>query len=395
MTSMGKIGAVVYDLRASGVVHNLLRIAERARSDGLDFEIWPLRAQGEFLGQAKDTTCVNPILPVPVNAQRDLDSLLHHDALAEALGRRGPALVFSAGNQMHWHLAKALQKLPSDVRPRTVGRASNAVVSLGEANPLLRAVIKPQERFQFLAMDHVVAVSQELQNQLVEGLGLEAKRVFYIPNGVDVNRFSGGLDGAVDNERPVILGIGRLSKQKDFGTLIDAVAKLRTSPRPILRIVGRCTDAWKAKLTNHAKRKGIGDQLELLGHVDDVATHLRRADLFVSSSRWEGASNVVLEALACGTPIVATKAPTGIEEVLLPLGRDILVPVGDSDALARAIERRLTQPRGTEALIERARDFDLSSTLDRYSQMFTEQLSLAERPSHLSPETPAAHLQYS
>lgn len=395
MTSMGKIGAVVYDLRASGVVRNLLRIAERARSDGLDFEIWPLRAQGEFLGQAKDITCVNPILPVQVNAQRDLDSLLHHDALAEGLGKRGPALVFSAGNQMHWHLAKALQKLPSDVRPRVVGRASNAVVSLGEANPLFRAVIKPQERFQFLAMNHVVAVSRELQNHLVEGLGLDTERVSCIPNGIDVNRFSGELDGAADNERPVILGIGRLSKQKDFGTLIDAVAKLRTSHRPILRILGRGSDAWRTKLTRHAKTKGIGDDLELLGHVEDVASHLREADLFVSSSRWEGASNVVLEALACGTPIVATKAPTGIEEVLLPLGQDILVPVGDPDALARAIKRRLSQPRGPEALIERARDFDLNSTLDSYSLMLAEQLSFAERRSCRLPGRPAAHLQYS
>lgn len=395
MTSTGKIGAVVYDLRASGVVRNLLRIAERARSDGLDFEFWPLRAQGEFLDQAKDITRVNPILPALVNAQRDLDSFFHHDALAEALGKRGPALVFSAGNQMHWHVAKALQKLPTDVRPRVVGRASNAVVSLGEANPLLRAVIKPQEKFQFQAMNHVVAVSQELQNQLINGLGLEAERVACIPNGIDVDRFSGARDGAAENERPVIVGIGRLSKQKDFGTLIDAVAKLRTTPRPILRILGRGTDAWKARLTSHASNKGIGDQLELLGHVDNVATHLRRADLFVSSSRWEGASNVVLEALACGTPIVATKAPTGIEEVLFPLDRDILVPLGDPGALARAIERRLGQPRASETLIERARDFDLNSTLDSYSRMFTDQLSLAERPSHFSAGTPAAHLQYS
>lgn len=394
MTPASKIGAVVYDLRASGVVRNLLRIAERARGDGLEFEIWPLRAQGEFLGQARDTTRVNPILPVPVDALRDLDSLLHHDALSEALGKRGPALVFSAGNQMHWHLAKALQKLPTDVRPRVVGRASNAVVSLGDANPLFRAVIKPQEKFQFQAMNHVVAVSNELRNQLVGGLGLEAGRVACIPNGIDVDRFSGALDGAAENERPVILGLGRLSKQKDFSTLIDAVAKLQTLPKPTLRILGRGTDAWKARLKSHADSKGIGDQLDLLGHVDDVATHLRRADLFVSSSRWEGASNVVLEALACGTPIVATKAPTGIEEVLLPLDRNILVPVGDPGALARAIERRLGQPRASETLIQRARDFDLSSTLDSYSRMFAEQLSLAERPSHPSAGTPTAHLQY-
>lgn len=395
MTRTGTIAALVYDLRASGVVRNLLRIAKRARGDGLAFEIWPMRPQGEFLDQATDTACVDPILPLPTKAQRDLDSLLHHDALAEKIGKRAPAIVFSAGNQMHWHLAKALQKLPPDARPRVIGRASNAVVSLGNANRLLRAVIKPQERFQYRAMDHIVAVSKELRGQLVDRLGLEADRISCIPNGIDVDRFSGGQDKTAENTRPVILGIGRLSKQKDFCTLIEAVAKLRISPRPILRILGRGTDGWKHTLIKHARSKGVDNQLELLGHVDNVAAHLRQADLFVSSSRWEGASNVVLEALACGTPIVATKAPTGIEEVLLPLGQGILAPVGDPSALARAIEKRLGQPRNAAVLIERARDFDLSSTLDSYSRMLAEQLSFAEGQSRHHPRTQAANLLYS
>lgn len=78
MTQSGKIGAVVYDLRASGVVRNLLRIAQRARADGIDFQIWPLRPQGEFLDQAKDVAIVDPVLSASVGIQRDFDSLFHH-----------------------------------------------------------------------------------------------------------------------------------------------------------------------------------------------------------------------------------------------------------------------------------------------------------------------------
>ena len=378
MTQSGKIGAVVYDLRASGVVRNLLRIAQRARADGIDFQIWPLRPQGEFLDQANDVATVDPVLSASVGVQRDFDSFRHHKAVAETLAKRAPSLVFSPGNQMHWHLAKALQILPAGSRPRLVGRASNAVVSLGEANPVLRAAVRPHERFQYQAMHHVVAVSQELRNQLVEGLGIAAERVSSIPNGIELGRIAGTLGQKTKNERPIILGIGRLSKQKDFGTLIDAVAKLRITPRPALRILGKGSDAWMARLMRHAERRGIADRLELLGHVEDVAAHLKQADLFVSSSRWEGASNAVLEALAFGTPIVATKAPTGIEEVLRPLGEGVLVPVGDADAMARAMEGRLAQPRGSAALIARARDYDLSSTLDSYSGLLARQLSLAE-----------------
>ncbi|MGB7418116.1 MAG: glycosyltransferase [Erythrobacter sp.] len=379
MSMPGTIGAVVYDLRASGVVRNLVRIAESARNAEFDFEIWPLRPQGEFLTQAERVTTVRPMLDVATKTQRDLDTLRHRRTLCDAIRARAPALLFSAGNQMHWHLARAIMPLPTVRRPRFLGRASNAVVSLGQANPLLRAAIKPWERFQYEAMDHVVAVSGELRDQLVHGLGLAADRVCVIPNGIDIERFVDGRGPRTGNDRPLILGIGRLSVQKDFSTLIDAVALVDTEPRPVLRILGRGSDAWNARLRERAQRVGLADRFELLGHVDDVAEHLHRADLFVSSSRWEGASNAMLEALACGTPIVATRAPTGIAEVLKPLGEEWLVPVGDARALAGAITNRLARPRNSEEQAARAHDYNLEMMLTRYRSVFAEQLELALR----------------
>lgn len=369
------IGAVTYDLRASGVVRNLLRIAASARRAGLDVEVWPLRAQGEFASEAREIAPVRPLLDGPAPRQRDLDSLLHQRALARAMAKRAPGLVFSAGNQMHWHLARALRLIPTGQRPRTLARASNAVVTMGETHPLLRPAIRRAEAFQYGAMDHVVAVSHELRGQIVDGLGIAGGRVSVIPNGIDVDRFAAADAPRPVGTRPVILGIGRLSVQKDFATLIDAVAMLDIDPKPTLRILGRGSEAWRAKLTARAAKRGMADRLELAGHVADVAGELGAADLFVSSSRWEGASNVVLEALACGTPIVATRAPTGIEEVLRPLGEDLLVPMRDPAALARAIKRRLARPRGAQALIARARDYDLARTLARYDRLLAERLN--------------------
>ncbi|UAB77722.1 glycosyltransferase [Erythrobacter sp. SCSIO 43205] len=375
MSNRGTIGAIVYDLRASGVVRNLLRIARAARGAGLDFELWPLRGQGEFLQEAQDCAPLAPILGEQTTAQRDWDSLRHQRALADAIKVRAPALLFSAGNQMHWHVAKALLSLPDDKRPRALARASNAVVSLGRSNWLIRKALARQEAFQYRTMNHVVAVSGELRDQIEKGLGIDPAKLSVIPNGIDAQRFISPIRQAPSNDRPIILGIGRLSKQKDFITLIDALALLNTQPKPVLRIFGRGSEAWMNRLRARAHAKGVSDQVELLGHVDTVADHLQTADLFVSSSRWEGASNVVLEALAGGTPIVATKAPTGIAEVLAPLGEENLVPVGDAPALAQAMERRLALPRGSEALIQRARDFDLQRTLDAYITLLEQQLS--------------------
>ena len=377
MTGRRVIGAVVYDLRASGVVRNLLRIGKAAQGVGLDFELWPLRAQGEFLDEARECAPLRPILEGQTTAQRDWDSFRHQRALAEAVRTREPALVFSAGNQMHWHLARALASLPEGERPRSLARASNAVVSQGQSNWLIRKAIAGQEALQYRAMDHVVAVSGELRDQIESGLGVDPAKLSVIPNGIDAARFASPTLQAPCNDVPVILGIGRLSKQKDFATLIDALALMDASPKPILRILGRGSEGWINTLGARAAAKGVGEQVELLGHVDNVAEHLASADLFVSSSRWEGASNVVLEALAAGTPVVATRAPTGITEVLEPLGEEHLVPVGDVAALAQAMERRLALPRGSEALIARARDFDLQRTLGAYVALLEQQLSLA------------------
>ena len=377
MTSRRVIGAIVYDLRASGVVRNLLRIARAARSAGLDFELWPLRGQGEFLDEARECAPLRPILADQTTAQRDWDSLRHQGALAKAFKSRAPALIFSAGNQMHWHVAKALGSLPDSERPRSLARASNAVVSQSHSNQLIRKAIAGQEALQYRAMDHVVAVSEELREQIEGGLGISADKLSVIPNGIDAARFASTSLQTPENERPVILGIGRLSKQKDFATLIDALALMNTQPKPILRILGRGSQAWMKRLRGHAEAKGVIERFELLGHVDNVAEHLASADLFVSSSRWEGASNVVLEALACGTPIVATKAPTGITEVLAPLGEENLVPIGDASALAQAMTRRLTLPRGPDALRTRARKYALQNTLDAYITLLEQQLSFA------------------
>jgi glycosyltransferase involved in cell wall biosynthesis len=158
-----------------------------------------------------------------------------------------------------------------------------------------------------------------------------------------------------------------------------------------LRILGRGGVRWRRRLLHRAARRGLAGRFELPGHVADVPAHLRAADLFVSSSRWEGASNAVLEALACGTPIVATAAPTGIVEVLRPLGEEWLVPVGDAPALAEAIARRLGEPRGAETMMARARDYDLERTLGGYVGLLADQLSRALPPGPDHAETRTAH----
>jgi glycosyltransferase involved in cell wall biosynthesis len=140
----------------------------------------------------------------------------------------------------------------------------------------------------------------------------------------------------------VVVAVGRLSPQKDFATLLDALARLPGHPAPRLIILGE--GAGRPALAARIVAAGLGARVDLVGQVPDVLPYLARADLYVQSSRWEGFGIALVEALGCGVPVVATDCPVGPAEVLQQgrLGR--LVPVADPEALARAMAAALADP---------------------------------------------------
>ncbi len=362
---------LVYDFRASGVVRNTLRIATAARDAGLDVSLWPIRLQGELVGDIPAGMALQPILEGPSRAQRDLDSLRAIPALVRAINRRRPRVLFSGGNHTHFHAALALQFAMDRAALCFIGRASNAVIS-GEDGGYWHKLVGPFERFQYASMNRIAAVSNELENAIVDRLEIDGDRVTTIPNGVDLAGIATAAREPVshhffaEGEPPVILGIGRISRQKNFKGLIRAFAILRATTPARLLILGPGTGRRVQRLRALAARLGIGPDVDFPGFVPNPPAWLARASQFVLSSRWEGASNVLLEALACGCPVVATRAPTGVAEVLLNGRVGPLVPVGDDDALAQAMLARLAQPRAIETLRARAADYDLARMLAAY-----------------------------
>ncbi len=395
------IGIMLYDLRASGVARNALRIALAARVAGLDARLWPVRPQGELLAMVPPELPVEPIRPEPTDRQRDLDCVLSLWPMRIALAARRPALLFSAGNQMHVHVARVAGAVGE--RPfRLIGRASNAIASAGSA---WRAPLRPLERFQYGAMDRIVAVSEELGAGLVDQLDQSGSRVRVIPNGVDVDAIRTRALAPVDHAFlrgdgvPLLLAVGRASRQKNFEGLIRAFAIARAA-RPLrLLILAPGAASAREKLSILAAELGVADDIDIKPFAENPFAYMARADLFVLSSLWEGASNVLLEALACGCPIVATRAPTGVAEVMLDGAIGPLVPPGDDPALAAAMLERLAQPRASAALVARARDYDLGRTLQAYVDLLGSELALvrAERTERATscgfPETRTSQLE--
>lgn len=165
-------------------------------------------------------------------------------------------------------------------------------------------------------------------------------------------------------EPPVVLGVGSLSPQKDFPTLIRAFDQLRSQQDARLLILGE--GDRREELESLIQECGISNDVELPGFVDNPFKYMKQADVFVLSSQWEGFGNVVVEAMACGTPIVSTDCPSGPAEILENGEYGQLVPTADPEALAAAIEATLAEPPAPEPLIERAKTFSVESVADQY-----------------------------
>nr|WP_280922893.1 glycosyltransferase [Rubellimicrobium aerolatum] len=154
---------------------------------------------------------------------------------------------------------------------------------------------------------------------------------------------AGRLPGGRDPLAPVILGIGRLAPQKDFPTLLHAFARLRAA-RPAARLLILGDGDRRSELEGLIRDLGLSGAVDLPGHVPDPLPYLSRADLFTLSSRWEGFSLALVEALGCGCAVVSTDCPSGPAEILEAGRLGPLVPPGDPEALAAAMARALDTP---------------------------------------------------
>jgi len=166
---------------------------------------------------------------------------------------------------------------------------------------------------------------------------------------------------------PVVLGVGRLAPQKEFPTLIRAFARVRSQRPARLMILGEGkTPDRRAALLALAGELGIAEDVALPGFQPNPFAYMARASLFVLSSAWEGLPGVLVQALACGCPVVSTDCPSGPAEILEQGEYGRLVAVGDEAALAEAIGSTLDNPPERDKLRARGADFSIDLSVDRH-----------------------------
>ncbi len=165
-----------------------------------------------------------------------------------------------------------------------------------------------------------------------------------------------------------MLAVGKLTPQKDYDTLLRAFARVREKHPVRLVILGEGQE--EGRLRSLAAELGIAEQVQLPGHVDNPYAYMRQASMFVLSSAWEGCPNVLLEALACGSPVVSTDCPSGPKEILANGKYGKLVPVRDEAALASAMEAVLDGDAIRYSPATALGDYTIERVADRYLEVF-------------------------
>ncbi|WP_022681613.1 glycosyltransferase [Sphingobium bisphenolivorans] len=222
--------------------------------------------------------------------------------------------------------------------------------------------------------DNIVAVSKGTANDLAKVISIDPRSITCIYNPIVSDALIESGSEPVDHpwfhddSVPVVIAVGRLEHQKDFATLITAFARVRKQLRCRLMILGDGTE--RDMLTALIDRLGLADDVAMPGFAPNPHAYTAKASLLVLSSRFESLANVVIEAMALGTPVIATDCPSGPAEALDHGRFGKLVKVGDADMLADAM-LEILQKRPAPVPQSWLEQFTTRASASRYLELLT------------------------
>lgn len=330
-----------------------------------------LALAGSFV--ARDLDCD---IVIAISEGELLDSIPHGVRLVELHKRKTTAATFALARYLRRERPTALLStvFTANITALLAGIISFSGIRLVtcEASPTDWDVIasswwrtllnKLVAHILYRYADATIAVSNGVRDSLLRERLVSPNRVHVVPNPVPAGAPS--KRSRRNSTIPMVLSCGRLEPQKDHATLLRAFGQLRRRMNAHLSILG--AGALRESLEELARSLGIASDVFFAGFVPTPYDYMRDAAVFVHTARYEGFGVVLLEALACGCPVITTDCPGGIRDVIADGRYGALIPVGDDTALAEAMEAvlrgRLTFPDPTEHL----QKFQLDVIADAY-----------------------------
>ena len=250
--------------------------------------------------------------------------------------------------------------------------------ALNNLNPLKRFIICLFINFFYPLADGIISVSNDAAEDIIKITKLSRDKVRVIYNPVVTSKLYKYSEEPIDERfntvfnsgLPIILGAGRLTREKDFQTLIKAFSLVKKRINSKLLILGEGEEGpILEKLINKSNLKG---DVLLPGFVTNPYPFFKKANVFVLSSVWEGLPTVLIEAMALGVPVVSIDCPGGAREILENGKHGKLALIGDINTLAGAIVETLNNPPDPKLSKLRAKDFSVEKSVKEYRKIFQE-----------------------
>ncbi|MGH7513463.1 MAG: glycosyltransferase [Gemmatimonadales bacterium] len=357
----GPIAFFLPTVRGGGAQRVVVNLVQGMTERGVPVDVVLASATGAFLNQLPPQARV-----VDLRANRLLKSLA---PLARYLRRERPRVLVSSMSHANlialWAGRLAGNRTPVVVTVHNTMSESTRGRLGGALEPRLLRMFYPWAA-------SVVAVSHGAADDLARTSGLPRERVQVLYNPVITPAVLAMARREPDHpwfapgEPPVVLGVGRLTPQKDFRTLVRAFAEVHRGRPARLMILGEGEE--RPRLEALADELGVRADVGLPGFRDDAMACMARSALFVLSSVFEGLPTVLIEALAVGTRVVSTDCPSGPREILQDGRLGALVGVGDVAGLASAMVEALDRP-GDAVPADALVPFTMDAAVDHYIQL--------------------------
>ncbi len=346
--------------RVGGIEKGSINLAREFVRQGINVDLVVVSGKGELIKQVH-----NGIRIIDLGASRTLFAI---PALIRYLNNIRPDAVLSSQTHNNCVAIIAKKIIRSSFRLVVSEHMDISVVAKDQS---LKEKLRPIfARLLYPYSDAILAVSQGASHALSITSAIPMDRIQTIYNPVVTPELFNSARENVNHpwllqkKYPVILSVGRLSAQKDFANLLLAFSLIINQMKAYLIILGEGSE--RVRLISLARKLGIDKYIDLPGYKSNPYAYMSKANVFVVSSTREGLSNVLIEAMACGTPVVSTNCPSGPAEILENGLYGRLTPVDCPSALANAIIETLNNPIDSSILKKRALNFTIENIAPEY-----------------------------
>lgn len=351
-------------LLGGGAERVILNLAAGITGKGYAVDLVLAQAEGPYLTEVPGSVRLVVLNP---HHRRALRTLASFPALVRYLRHDRPDALLSA---LHANIVALWARRLAGIPQRVVISEHNTFSQHNQQLPWWYSRLMLQlVRCSYPWANGIIAVSEGVADDLAKVAGIPHDHIQVIYNPVVTPELQAKAKDLLEDlwfepgEPPVILAVGRLTAQKDFSTLIQAFARVRRIHAARLLILGEGEE--RPELEALVRQLNLERDVRLPGFVPNPYPYMAQASVFVLSSRWEGLPTVLVEALYCGTPVIATDCPSGPREILRDGQYGRLVAVGNTSSLARAIEAMLDGPTPRPPR-ESWQAFELETAVNQY-----------------------------